>query len=160
MSPALAWEPKKRFANAGEALTAFNAATAVRPTPAEVLEGLQRYAGTIKTQFQLYAAYPPDHAGMLRDDETGMRWRSRGADGDVMVKLWKRAAWGDQQREGPRILDFLDRASELAVAQPDGCPKILEAIWLGDAIVLVQEWLDLPNLETCPSSEHLAQIAA
>lgn len=159
-STALAWEPNKRFANAGEALAAFNAATAVRPTPAEVLEGLQRYAGTIKTQFQLYAAYPPDDAGMLRDDEIGMRWRSRRADGDVMVKLWKRAAWGDQQREGPRILDFLDRASELAAAQPEGCPRILEAMWLGDAIVLVQEWLDLPNLETVLTEQTLQDEGA
>src|SRR3546814_11427354 len=89
----------------------FNAATAIRPTPAEVIEGLERHKGVIKSQYQLYSAYPPDDAGMLRDDETGMRWRCRRDDGSVMVKVWKRAAWGDQQREGPRILDFLDRTS-------------------------------------------------
>lgn len=142
---ALAWEPAARFQNAGAALTAFNAATAVRPTPAEVLEGLDRYRGSIKTQFQLYAAYPPTE--VLRDDETRMLWRSRSTDRDVLVKIWKRASWGDQQREGARILDFLDRLSELGMAEPAGCARILETIWLGDAIVMIQEWIDSPNLE-------------
>jgi hypothetical protein len=144
---ALAWDPQLRHGDAGEALAAFNAATAVRPTPAEVLEGLERHKGAVKSQYQLFTAYPPD-GGMLRDDETGMRWRSRRDEGDVLVKVWKRAAWGDQQREGPRILAFLDRTSELAAVQPEGCPKVLEGMWLGDAIVLVQEWLELPNLAT------------
>lgn len=145
---ALAWEPKQRHADAGEALSMFNAATAIRPTPAEVIEGLERHKGNIKSQYQLYSAYPPDDGGMLRDDDTGMRWRCLLDDGSVMVKVWKRAAWGDQQREGPRILDFLDRTSELATLEPEGCPKICQAIWLGDAIVVVQQWIDLPDLET------------
>jgi serine/threonine protein kinase len=144
----LAWDPAHRYADAGAALAAFNAAIAVRPTPAEVLEGLERHKGTIKSQYQLFASYPPDEGKMLRDDDTGMRWRSSGSDCPVMVKVWKRAAWGDQQREGPRILDFLDRTSEVAVLEPEGCPRILEAIWLGDAIAVVQEWIDLPDLDT------------
>src|SRR3546814_1165239 len=77
-----------------------------------------------------------------------MRWRCRRDDGSVMVKVWKRAAWGDQQREGPRILDFLDRTSELATLEPEGCPKICEDIWLGDAIVIVQQWLDRSEEQT------------
>src|SRR3546814_2219819 len=141
----------------------FNAATAIRPTPAEVIEGLERHKGVIKSQYQLYSAYPPDDAGMLRDDETGMRWRCRRDDGSVMVKVWKRAAWGDQQREGPRILDFLDRTSELATLEPEGCPKICEAIWLGDALVIVQPWLDLPHLEAVlahdPALDEEARLA-
>lgn len=150
---ALAWDPMLRYRDASEALSAFNAATAIRPTPAEVLAGLERHKGDIKSQFQLYAAYPPD-GNMLRDDDTGMRWRSRGSDCDVLVKVWKRAAWGDQQREGARILDFLDRISELAALQPECCPKVLKAIWLGDAIVLVQEWVDLPDLESAFADGH------
>ncbi len=144
---ALDWDPQLRYADAGEALAAFNSATAVRPTPAEVLEGLERHKGAVKSQYQLFTAYPPA-SGMLRDDETGMRWRSRSGDRDVLVKVWKRAAWGDQQREGPRILAFLDRASELAAVQPEGCPKVLQSLWLGDAIVLVQEWMERPDLAT------------
>jgi hypothetical protein len=155
---ALDWDPELRHGDAGEALAAFNAATAVRPTPAEVLEGLERHKGAVKSQFQLFTAYPPNGA-MLRDDETGMRWRSSRGDIEVMVKVWKRAAWGDQQREGPRILAFLDRASELAAVQPEGCPRVLECLWLGDAIVLVQEWLDLPDLGTVLAEGSIDDIS-
>ncbi len=156
---ALAWDPKLRHSDAGEALAAFNAATAVRPTPAEVLNGLERYKGPIKSQYQLFTAYPLE-GEMLRDDETGMRWRSRRGEGDVLVKVWKRATWGDQQREGPRILNFLDRASEIAAAQPEGCPKILAVMWLVDVIVLVQEWCDLPNLEAVLTGGDLPVAAS
>ncbi|WP_341631181.1 AAA domain-containing protein [Sphingomonas agri] len=142
---ALSWDPKARFLNAGEALSAFNAATAIRPNPAEVLEGLERHRGKIRSQIQLVQAFPPSE--VLRDDDATTLWKSRRGEDDVLVKVWKRAAWGDQQREGPRILDFLDRATELATVQPDGCAKVLDAMWLGDAIVLVQAWYDLPNLE-------------
>ncbi|WP_425998245.1 AAA domain-containing protein [Caulobacter sp. DWR1-3-2b1] len=156
---ALAWDPQLRHGDAGEALAAFNAATAVRPTPAEVVEGLQRHTDAIKSQYQLFTAYPPE-GGMLRDDEAGMRWRSRCGDGDVMIKVWKRATWGDQQREGPKILAFLDRTSELASVQPEGCPTVLQGIWLGDAIVLVQQWVDLPNLEAVLADGGLDDVNA
>lgn len=143
---ALSWDPTARFRNAGEALTAFNAATAVRPNPAEVMEGLERHRRDVKTQFQLFGAYPPTE--VLRDDETRMLWRSSHDGQDVLVKVWKRASWGDQQREGPRILDFLDRLSELVESEPRGCAKVLDTLWLGDAIVMVQEWVDHPDLAT------------
>ncbi len=142
---ALAWVPKERFESAGDALAAFNAATAIRPSPAEVLEGLERHRHEIRSQMQLFQAYPPSE--VLRDDETRMLWRSRKDETDVLVKVWKRASWGDQQREGARILDFLDRLAELAAVQPAGCAKVLDSMWLGDAIVLVQEWVDKPDLD-------------
>ncbi len=149
---AMAWEPGVRPADAAEALAEFNAATAVRPTPAEVLAGLDRYRGKIRSQIQLYAAYPPD-GDVLLDDETRARWRSRRDGRELLVKLWKREAWGDQQREGPRILDFLDRVAELHAAEPEGCPKVVDAMWLGDAIVMVQEWVDLPDLAEVMSAQ-------
>lgn len=141
---ALALDPMQRFTDAGEALTAFNAAVAVRPTPAEVLEGLERHRGAIKSQMALFQAYPPAH--ILRDDDTRALWRTNKDGRELLVKVWKRASWGDQSREGPRILDFLDQLAELAAAEPEGCAKVLGAIWLGDAIVMIQEWIDLPDL--------------
>jgi hypothetical protein len=141
---ALALDPMHRFKDAGDALTAFNAAVAVRPTPSEVLEGLERHRGVIKSQMALFQAYPP--AIILRDDETRALWRTSKDDRDLLVKVWKRASWGDQSKEGPRILDFLDHLAELAATEPEGCAKIVGAMWLGDAIVMVQEWIDLPDL--------------
>lgn len=144
LASALALDPMQRFKDAGEALTAFNAAVAVRPTPAEVIEGLERHRGTIKSQMALFQAYPP--ANVLRDDETRALWRTSDDGRELLVKVWKRASWGDQIKEGPRILDFLDQLAELAAAEPEGCAKILGAMWLGDAIVMIQEWINLPNL--------------
>ncbi len=141
---ALALEPSQRFKDAGEALTAFNAAVSVRPTPAEVIEGLERHRGTIKSQMALFQAYPP--AEILRDDETRALWRSAKDGRELLVKVWKRAAWGDQAKEGPRILDFLDQLAELAALEPEGCAKVVGTMWLGDAIVMVQEWVNLPNV--------------
>ena len=144
LASALAHDPMQRFKDAGEALTAFNAAVSIRPTPAEVLEGLERHRGAIKTQMALFQAYPP--TVILRDDETRALWRTSNDGGDVLVKVWKRASWGDQNKEGPRILDFLDQLAELSAAEPEGCAKVLDAIWLGDAIVMIQEWIDRPDL--------------
>ncbi len=144
MESALALDPMHRFKDAGEALIAFNAAVAVRPTPGEVLEGLERHRGVIKSQMALFQAYPP--VNILRDDETRALWRTSKDGRDLLVKVWKRASWGDQSKEGPRILDFLDQLAELAAAEPEGCAKVVGAIWLGDAIVMIQEWIDLPDL--------------
>lgn len=146
LAKALAADPSARFDDAGGALTAFNAAVAVRPTPAEVVEGLERHRGAIKSQFALFHAYPCSE--MLRDDETRSLWRSQKDGREILVKVWKRAAWGDQQREGPRILDFLDRVAEISASEPNGCAKVVGALWLGDAIVMLQEWIDRPDLAT------------
>jgi hypothetical protein len=144
LASALAPDPMQRFSDAGDALTAFNSAVAIRPTPAEVLEGLERHRGAIRSQVALFQAYPP--TVILRDDETRALWRTSKGGRDVLVKVWKRASWGDQKKEGPRILDFLDHLAELSATEPAGCAKILNAMWLGDAIVMIQEWIDRPDL--------------
>lgn len=141
---ALSADPESRYANAGEALIAFNAAVAVRPTPSEVLEGLERHRGAIKSQLDLFMAYPPKL--LIRDDDSRAIWRTTKDDRELLVKVWKRAAWGDQEKEGARILDFLDRAAEVASADFNGCAPIVGAMWLGDAIVMVQEWIERPDL--------------
>ena len=144
LGSALALDPMHRFNDAGEALKAFNAAVAVRPTPAEVLEGLERHRGAIKSQMALFQAYPPTE--VLRDDETRALWRTSKDGHELLVKVWKRASWGDQKKEGPRILDFMDQLAELAASDPEGCAKVRGVTWLGDAIVMFQTWIDRPDL--------------
>ncbi|ESX57009.1 AAA domain-containing protein [Mesorhizobium sp. C416B] len=155
LASALAPDPMHRFKDAGDALTAFNAAVAIRPTPAEVIAGLERHRGAIKSQMALFQAYPP--AEILRDDETRALWRSCKDGREVLVKVWKRASWGDQKKEGSRILDFLDQLAELSAVEPEGCAKILGAMWLGDAIVMIQEWIDRPDLALL-MAEHPEQF--
>ncbi|KQN24030.1 hypothetical protein ASF00_17665 [Sphingomonas sp. Leaf34] len=148
---ALDWEPSKRFREAGDALAAFVEATVQRPTPAEVVEGLETFRGSLRSMLQLFSQYPP--AELIRDDDRKALWRSERDGVRVLVKVWKRAMWGDQVREGARILDFLTRSKELAAAQPPGCARILEVYWLGDAIVQVQEWSERPSLATLLTAE-------
>jgi serine/threonine protein kinase len=141
----LAWESKTRFDDAGEMLSAFNRALWNQRSPADVIEGLERFR-TLKSQIQLLKAYPPRRE--LRDDDRVAMWVSEKDGRDVLVKLWKRSAWGDQARENARILDFLERAERLAETPVEGCVCIHQAVWLGDAIVLIQEFVDAPNVST------------
>ncbi|WP_177218332.1 AAA domain-containing protein [Caulobacter sp. UNC279MFTsu5.1] len=140
----LSLDPTDRFKTADEALAAFNLAVSTRPSAKEVLEGLERFRGDIRSQRQLAAAFP--EKAMLKESERVDVWTSE-QDGDtVVVKLWKSAAWGDQVREGPRLLDFLSRAQDLAFSPPAGCAPILKAFWLQDAMVVVQKFVEGPNL--------------
>lgn len=141
---ALSIDPQNRFADAGKALSAFNTAVEVRPTAAEILQGLERHRGVIKSQLDLFMAYPPKQT--LRNDDTRAMWRSEKDGQEVLVKVWKRASWGDQQKEGARILDFLDHVAEISASDLDGCAPILSGMWLGDAIVMIQGWVDYPDL--------------
>ncbi|NGP16618.1 serine/threonine-protein kinase [Devosia aurantiaca] len=111
----LSLDPNDRFADAQLALDAFNSATADRPNSAEVIRGLERFRETYRSQRQLFSAFP--EIKMLKESDRVDIWKSEDAEGlPVLVKLWKRAAWGDQTREGPRILDFLSNAHEMQLS--------------------------------------------
>jgi len=137
---ALEINPVRRFPDAVAAVQAFNAATASRPTPKEVIEGLERFRGSIRSQRQLFGTYPA--VKDIASSDVVEVWRSEQDGSPVKVKMWKRQAWGDQSREGPRVLDFLNRALDLKLSPPVGCAEIRDVLWLGDAIVLVQDWID------------------
>jgi hypothetical protein len=139
----LTWEPKNRFSDAAEMLEAFNRALTNQPSARAVIEGLERFR-TIKSQLQLVKEYPPQRE--IRDDDRVAMWISQTDGHPVFVKMWKRSAWGDQAREAPRILDFLERAESLSQTPSTGCASIRRAVWLGDAIVLVHDFIDAPNV--------------
>ena len=148
---ALETDPARRFPDAVAALEAFNAATASRPTPKEVIEGLERLRGSIRSQRQLFGAYPAVEE--IASSDIAEIWRSVQDGSPVKVKMWKRQAWGDQSREGPRILDFLNRALDLKLSPPAGCAAIKDLLWLGDAIALVQDWIDGETLASSLASK-------
>lgn len=141
---ALALDPFARFASASVALDAFNEALAVKPSAKEVIEGLEQFQTSISSQMQLFGALPPLET--LRDDRDTSIWRSEKDGRPLFVKMWKRASWGDQTREGPRILDFLNRARDLQRSPPPNVPAIRDVMWLGDAIILVQDWVEGSSL--------------
>jgi hypothetical protein len=148
---ALETDAARRFPDAVAALEAFNAATASRPTQKEVIEGLERFRGSIRSQRQLFGTYPAVEE--IASSDIAEIWRSEQDGSPVKVKMWKRQAWGDQSREGPRILDFLNRALDLKLSPPSGCATIKDVLWLGDAIVLVQDWIGGETLASSLASK-------
>lgn len=148
---ALETDPARRFPDAVAALEAFNAATASRPTPKEVIEGLEGFRGSIRSQRQLFKTYPAVQD--ISASDVAEVWRSEHDGSPVKVKMWKRQAWGDQSREGPRILDFLNRGLDLKLSPPARCAALKDVLWLGDAIVLVQDWIDGETLGSSLASK-------
>lgn len=140
---ALAWDPRERFSHAGVMLEAFNRALPTRSSSKEVIEGLERFR-TLRSQLQLIKEFPCKEE--LRDDDRVSMWTSEREGEKQFVKLWKRSAWGDQTKEAPRLLDFLERAENFIQSPIPGCVRIFRAVWLGDALVLIQEYVEAPNL--------------
>ncbi|WP_102945969.1 AAA domain-containing protein [Stenotrophomonas sp. VV52] len=131
-------EQGSRFGNAGEMLSAFNAALASVVDERSTIEGLERYR-TLKTQRDIFKAYPETE--LLKEDERTIIWRSDAVGQHRLVKLWQAAALGNVVKERSRILAFLDHAQQLVEAPPQGAAKLLHAHWTGDAIVIVQEYI-------------------
>ncbi len=73
---ALSFIPKDRFPDATAALDAFNKAIAARPTPREVLEGLEAFRSGIRSQKNLFAAYPESKS--IRESDRLDIWKSEG----------------------------------------------------------------------------------
>lgn len=135
---ALEMDPGKRFPNASEMLSAFNAALSSTQSDRETIEGLERYA-TLRSQRQVFQKYPED--SLIHEDERVAVWRSN-ADGNIkLVKLWKASALGDITKERSRILAFLEKAKSLIDSPLPGVCRLIDAHWTGDAVVLVQEYV-------------------
>lgn len=141
---ALSWAGTARFADAGAMLDAFNAAANVPLPSDQTLARLERYR-VWKTQRQISAELPCDRD--ISANDFSESWMSRYEGAPVFVKMWKSSAWGGQQSERPRILDFLERADFLRVSPPPGCAPIRKVAWMPDAIVVLRDWIDLPTLQ-------------
>jgi hypothetical protein len=141
---ALELDAGMRFADAAVALEAFNLATATRPTPEEAIRSLEHFRSEFRSQRALASAYPA--VGDVVETDRMEMWRSEFDGAPALVKMWKPGAWGDLRREAPRILAFLETAASLKVDRPAGLASIRAAHWLGDAIVVVQEFIEGPTL--------------
>ena len=142
---ALELDPSRRYPDAIQALQGFNRATAQRPTRDEIISGLERHRGAIRSVRQLMTAFPESGDLIVENDRVEM-WRSQNDGAPVVVKLWKQASWGDIAREGASILAFLDKAAAAKGDRPAGLPTVREALWLGDSIPVAQDWVEGPTL--------------
>jgi serine/threonine protein kinase len=136
----LALDPSDRFPSAVEALSAFNRSTEARPTRAEINSGLENFSGKYASQRALLRAYPETE--LLEENAEVEQWKSRVDGKTFLVKLWKSVSWNNSQREGAKILDFLNRAAEYSKRDFDSFVSVKEVAWLGDAIAIVQEFVD------------------
>lgn len=143
LARALQWEPLQRFKDAGDMLDDLNALLSTRPSKQKVVQALEAFR-TISSQRKLEREFPEEEE--ICDDARVTIWTSKMHAQDVLVKLWKNTAWGDLDKEGERLLAFLEQAETLRLDNPPGCAAILRAIWLGDALVLVQEYIAAPTL--------------
>jgi tRNA A-37 threonylcarbamoyl transferase component Bud32 len=139
----LSWNSGERFVDAGVMLDAFNLACTEPPTSGEVLARLESFRSW-KTQRQVFSDLPCERE--ISVDDNREIWLSKHDGRPVLVKMWKRAAWGDQQTELPRLLDFLDKAETLRLSPPPGCVPIRKVCWMPDAIVLLRDWIDVSTL--------------
>lgn len=138
-SRALDLAPGERFRDASEMLMAFNLANSSDRGTASVIAGLERFR-TIGSQKQLFKEYPETRE--LQETSRISVWESVIGEKHLVIKMWKREGWGDQAKEASRILDFLERAQELIEQPVQGFARLRHAYWLGDAIVLVQDYVD------------------
>ncbi|MGQ7794669.1 AAA domain-containing protein [Faunimonas sp. B44] len=142
---ALELDPARRYPDAPQALQAFNNATAERPTRDEIIAGLERHRGQIRSGRQLMTAFPETGDLIVENDRLEI-WRSQNGGDPVVVKVWKQACWGDTTREGAALLAFLEKAAAVKADRPAGLPAVREVLWLGDSIALVQDWIEGPTL--------------
>jgi hypothetical protein len=80
---ALETDPTRRFPNAVVALEAFNAATASRPTPKEVIDGLECFRGSTRSQRQLFGIYPAVED--IASSDIAEIWRSEQGCGQLLM---------------------------------------------------------------------------
>ncbi|MER8499468.1 AAA domain-containing protein [Mesorhizobium sp. M1142] len=142
---ALEVSPQQRFADAVIALEAFNKATAARPTPDEIVAGLESFRTAMRTQRQLFMAFPVEGDMVLESDRLDV-WRSRQNETPVLVKQWKQPAWGDLRREGGTVLAFLRKSADAKADKLPGIAPVRDVHWLGDSLVLVQDWVEGTSL--------------
>jgi len=133
----------QRFSNAQEMLDAFNAAILNTPGGPNAIERLQKFR-TWKSMLDLYQAFPVGQ--VLKETDRILAWRSENHGAKCLVKAWRRSCWGDEVLEAPRLVKFCETAEDLILATPHGTARILDVGYLVDHLVLVQEYVDAPNL--------------
>lgn len=141
---ALDVESASRFPTAQEMLDAFNAAAVASTSPTGAIEQLLRHRRW-KSMLEVYTRYPVQQA--VRETDRVIAWRSEVGGTPYLVKAWRRACWGEETLEAPRLVRFCERAEDLILAQPRGLVRLLDVGYLGDHLVLIQDFVDAPNLQ-------------
>lgn len=143
---ALDIDPSGRFEDATAALAAFNRFTSEKMNASASLARLDQYRGGLRSQRHFFSAYPEEGDLISESDRLDV-WRTTTQHGPAIVKLWKQPAWGDISKECGSVETFLHRARELQADELPGLAAVREAVWLGDAVGLVQDWVEGQTLK-------------
>lgn len=141
-----------RYENASKMLNSFNAAVASVPNDKATTDGLERYR-VLKSQRQVFQKYPEKE--LVKEDDRILVWRSEVCGSDYLIKLWKASSIGELSKERPRVLSFLERARSLIESPLRGTANVVEAIWTGDAIAVVQAFVPGGTLAEVLKSESI-----
>ncbi len=134
-----------RFANAQEALDSFNAFVRQSDRGPNAIERLLRFRRW-KSVRELYKQYPDEL--VLKETDRMIVWTSTVHGRTLLIKTWRRACWGDERLEAPRLAKFCETAEDLILSEQAGVAKIIDVGYLGDHLVLIQEHVDAKDLET------------
>jgi serine/threonine protein kinase len=152
----LEMDQSSRYSDAGAMLAAFNAALVTVADDKSTLEGLERYK-TLKSQREIFKTYPETEE--VSDDDRVTIWRADADEKLRLVKMWSSSALGNIHKERTRILAFLEHAQQLVEAPPQGCARLLDVHWTGDAIALIQEYVPGNTLAESLGKETLQEAA-
>jgi hypothetical protein len=133
----------QRFANAQEMLDAFNEVTKAKGVDTGALERLQRFRKW-KSMLDLNRMFPVSE--VLQETDRVVAWRSEIGGTSCLVKTWRRSSWGDERVEATRLARFCEAAQDLIITEVPGIVRIMDVGYLGDHLVLVQEYVAAPNL--------------
>jgi serine/threonine protein kinase len=136
LAKALDHEPSRRFANAREMLDAVNAATASPTQQAIDLSRFEAYRAAGKQRDY-------EEAEVLTDEDDLLFYRSKGAEGDLAVKVWIGIEPDARKPDlSLRLLAFLERARVLKSCALPGLPRIIDFGLSRRSLLLVSEWVD------------------
>lgn len=128
-----------RFSDAQEMLDSFNESLRLSDLGPNPIERLQRFRRW-KSVRELYREYP--EASLLKETDRIIVWTSQKGETLLLVKAWRRACWGDELLEAPRIARFCEQAEDLILANPTGIAPLKDIGYLSDHLVLVQDFIE------------------
>ena len=135
--------PAARFGNAQEMLDSFNECLGKSESGPNALERLDKFRRW-KSLREVFREFPEQR--LIKETDRNVVWTTSKDGRLLLVKTWRRSCWGDDDVEAPRIAQFCETAEGLILAEHPGLVRLIDVGFVGESLVLVQEFVDAPNL--------------
>ena len=137
--------PAARFCNSQEMLDSFNECLRQSDTGPNALERLERFRRW-KSLREVFREFPEER--LIRETDRNIVWTTTKEERTLLVKTWRRSCWGDDDVEAPRLVHFCETAEDLILAEHPGLVRLLDVGYVGESLVLVQEFVNAPSLSS------------